>query len=124
MLAQGITANLMSLGGIAVAIGAMVDAAIIGVENVHRRLAEWERSGASGAKRGSESRETVITRALQEVGPSLFFALLVITVSFVPIFALEGEAGRLFKPLAFTKTYAMAFAALLSITIADRKSVV
>jgi Cu(I)/Ag(I) efflux system membrane protein CusA/SilA len=121
MLAQGITANLMSLGGIAVAIGAMVDAAIIGVENVHRRLAQWERAGE--AERGLEPRATVITRALQEVGPSLFFALLVITVSFLPIFALEGEAGRLFKPLAFTKTYAMAFAAILSVTLAPALAV-
>jgi len=117
MLAQGITANLMSLGGIAVAIGAMVDAAIIGVENVHRRLSAWERTGEV------EPRATVITRALQEVGPSLFFALLVITVSFLPIFALEGEAGRLFKPLAFTKTYAMACAAILSVTLAPALAV-
>jgi Cu(I)/Ag(I) efflux system membrane protein CusA/SilA len=121
MLAQGITANLMSLGGIAVAIGAMVDAAIIGVENVHRRLAQWERAGE--AERGLEPRAAVIPRALQEVGPSLFFALLVITVSFLPIFALEGEAGRLFKPLAFTKTYAMAFAAILSVTLAPALAV-
>ena len=108
---QGLTANIMSLGGIAVAIGAMVDASIIVVENVHRRLLEWERAG-----RG-EAREAVILRAMQEVGPSLFFALLVITVSFLPIFALEGTEGRLFKPLAFTKTYAMGFAALLSVTL-------
>jgi Cu(I)/Ag(I) efflux system membrane protein CusA/SilA len=117
MLQQGITANLMSLGGIAVAIGAMVDAAIIGVENVHRRLAAWERAGSPG------ERTAVIVRALQEVGPSLFFALLVITVSFLPIFALSGEAGRLFKPLAFTKTYAMGFAALLSVTLAPALAV-
>jgi Cu(I)/Ag(I) efflux system membrane protein CusA/SilA len=117
MLQQGITANIMSLGGVAVAIGAMVDAAIIGVENVHRRLGAWERAGSPGR------REPVIIRALQEVGPSLFFALLVITVSFLPIFALEGESGRLFKPLAFTKTYAMAFAALLSVTLAPALAV-
>ena len=108
---QGLTANIMSLGGIAVAIGAMVDASIIVVENVHRRLHEWERGGSG------EARDAVIVRAMQEVGPSLFFALLVITVSFLPIFALEGTEGRLFKPLAFTKTYAMGFAALLSVTL-------
>ncbi len=117
MLQQGLTANIISLGGIAVAIGAMVDAAIIGVENVHSRLAAWEREGSHGA------RAAVVAGALQEVGPSLFFALAVITVSFLPIFALEGEAGRLFKPLAFTKTYAMAFAALLSVTLAPALAV-
>jgi len=111
MLHQGLGANIMSLGGIAIAIGAMVDAAIIVVENVHERLAEWERAGRPRA------REQVILAAMQEVGPSLFFALLVITVSFLPIFALEGSEGRLFKPLAFTKTYAMGFAAVLSVTL-------
>lgn len=111
MAAQGLTANVMSLGGIAVAIGAMVDASIIVVENVHRRLHEWERAGRPGR------RQAAIVAAMQEVGPSLFFALLVITVSFLPIFALEGAEGRLFRPLAFTKTYAMAFAALLSVTL-------
>jgi len=118
MLQQGITANIMSLGGVAVAIGAMVDAAIIGVENVHRRLAAWERAGSPGP------RNEVTVRALQEVGPSLFFALLVITVSFLPIFALDGESGRLFRPLAFTKTYAMGFAALLSVTLAPALAVI
>ncbi len=108
---QGLTANIMSLGGLAVAIGAMVDASIIVVENVHRRLHEWEAGGRAGP------REAVILRAMQEVGPSLFFALLVITVSFLPIFALQGAEGRLFSPLAFTKTYAMAAAALLSVTL-------
>jgi Cu(I)/Ag(I) efflux system membrane protein CusA/SilA len=111
MLYQGLTANIMSLGGIAVAIGAMVDASIIVVENVHKRLEEWERAGRAGA------REAVILHAMQEVGPSLFFALLVITVSFLPIFTLESTEGRLFKPLAFTKTYAMGFAAVLSVTL-------
>jgi Cu(I)/Ag(I) efflux system membrane protein CusA/SilA len=111
MLYQGLTANIMSLGGIAVAIGAMVDASIILVENVHKRLEEWEASGARG------SRNAVIVGAMQEVGPSVFFALLVITVSFLPIFTLEATEGRLFKPLAFTKTYAMGFAALLSATL-------
>jgi Cu(I)/Ag(I) efflux system membrane protein CusA/SilA len=111
MLYQGLNANIMSLGGIAVAIGAMVDAAIIVVENVHKRLEGWEAAGYPG------ERAEVILRAMQEVGPSIFFALLVITVSFLPIFALEGTEGRLFKPLAFTKTYAMGFAAVLSVTL-------
>ena len=111
MLYQGLTANIMSLGGIAVAIGAMVDASIIVVENCHKRLEEWEHEGRPG------SREAVLLAAMQEVGPSLFFALLVITVSFLPIFALEATEGRLFKPLAFTKTYAMGFAAVLSVTL-------
>ncbi len=111
MFYQGLTANIMSLGGIAVAIGAMVDASIIVVENVHKRLEEWEAAGRR------EPRNTVILCAIQEVGPSLFFALLVITVSFLPIFTLEATEGRLFRPLAFTKTYAMGFAALLSVTL-------
>ncbi len=111
MLYQGLNANIMSLGGIAVAIGAMVDAAIIVVENVHKRLEGWE-AGGRPSDRGE-----VILRAMQEVGPSIFFALLVITVSFLPIFALEGTEGRLFKPLAFTKTYSMGFAAILSVTL-------
>jgi Cu(I)/Ag(I) efflux system membrane protein CusA/SilA len=111
MLYQGLTANIMSLGGIAVAIGAMVDASIIVVENAHKRLEEWEREGRPG------SRGAVVLAAMQEVGPSLFFALLVITVSFLPIFTLEATEGRLFKPLAFTKTYAMGFAAVLSVTL-------
>ena len=111
MHVQGITANIMSLGGLAVAIGAMVDASIILVENVHKRLEEWERTGER------EPRRDVIIHAMQEVGPSVFFALLVITVSFVPIFAFQSLEGRLFKPLAFTKTYAMGAAALLSVTL-------
>src|SRR6185436_3946481 len=111
MLYQGLNANIMSLGGIAVAIGAMVDAAIIVVENVHKRLEAWEAAARPG------ERSDVILAAMQEVGPSIFFALLVITVSFLPIFALEGTEGRLFKPLAFTKTYAMGFAAVLSVTL-------
>ena len=111
MVHQGLTANIMSLGGIAVAIGAMVDASIILVENVHKRLEEWDQGGRSG------ERNAVILHAMQEVGPSVFFALLVITVSFMPIFTLEATEGRLFKPLAFTKTYAMGFAAILSVTL-------
>ncbi len=113
MYHQKLNANIMSLGGIAVAIGAMVDASIILVENVHKRLEEWEASD----ERGGRSRSQVVLAALQEVGPSVFFALCVITVSFLPIFTLEATAGRLFKPLAFTKTYAMGFAALLSVTL-------
>ena len=108
MHAIGVGSNIMSLGGIAIAIGAMVDAAIVMVENAHKRL---ERAG-SGA-----SRVEVIVAAAQEVGPALFFSLLVITVSFLPIFTLEAQEGRLFKPLAYTKTFAMAAAALLSITL-------
>ena len=109
MFYQGLTANIMSLGGIAVAIGAMVDAAIVIIDNVHKRL--------QGETAGGESRTRAIIEAMQEVGPSIFFSLLIITVSFVPVFALEGTEGRLFKPLAFTKTYSMFFAALLSVTL-------
>ena len=105
---QGLTLNIMSLGGIAVAIGTMVDAGIVMVENAHRHLA---RHG------GRRPHWQIIAGAAREVGPSLFFALLVITVSFMPVFTLEAQEGRLFKPLAFTKTYAMAAAALLSVTL-------
>ena len=105
---QGLTLNIMSLGGIAVAIGTMVDAGIVMVENAHRQLA---RHG------GRRPHWQIIAGAAREVGPSLFFALLVITVSFMPVFTLEAQEGRLFKPLAFTKTYAMAAAALLSVTL-------
>ncbi len=108
MHAQGINANIMSLGGIAIAIGAMVDAAIVMVENAHRHL---ERDG------GRLPHSRIVTRAAVEVGPTLFFALLVVTISFLPIFALEAQEGRLFRPLAFTKTYAMAAAAALSVTL-------
>ncbi|MGE0624770.1 MAG: efflux RND transporter permease subunit [Pseudomonadales bacterium] len=110
MFYQGLTANIMSLGGIAVAIGAMVDAAIVIIDNIHKRL-----QGDSHLT--GESRTRAIIEAMQEVGPSIFFSLLIITVSFVPVFALEGTEGRLFKPLAFTKTYSMFFAALLSVTL-------
>jgi Cu(I)/Ag(I) efflux system membrane protein CusA/SilA len=116
MYYQGLTANIMSLGGIAVAIGAMVDAAIAIVENVHRRLSLWQ-AGNVGAEEKARSRTEVTIDAMQEVGPTIFFALLIITASFVPVFALEGQEGRLFKPLAFTKTYSMFFAALLSVTL-------
>ncbi len=108
MYAQGLNANIMSLGGIAIAIGTMVDSAIIMVENAHKHL---ER------EHGDKPRSRIIVEAAQEVGPTIFFALLVITVSFAPVFTLQEQAGRLFKPLAFTKTYAMAMAALLSVTL-------
>jgi Cu(I)/Ag(I) efflux system membrane protein CusA/SilA len=111
MAHQGLTANIMSLGGIAVAIGAMVDASIILIENIHKRLDAWERGGRTTA------RVDAIITAMQEVGPSIFFSLLVITVSFIPVFTLEGVEGRLFRPLAFTKTYSMGFAAVLSVTL-------
>jgi Cu(I)/Ag(I) efflux system membrane protein CusA/SilA len=109
MFYQGLTINIMSLGGIAVAIGAMIDAAIVIIDNIHKRL--------HGKTLIGEPRTKMIIEAMQEVGPSIFFSLLIITVSFVPVFALEGTEGRLFKPLAFTKTYSMFFAALLSITL-------
>jgi Cu(I)/Ag(I) efflux system membrane protein CusA/SilA len=101
MHSLNLTSNIMSLGGIAIAIGAMVDAAIIMVENAHKRLEHWEESGRPG------SRADVLIDAAKEVGKPLFFSLLIITVSFLPIFTLEGQEGRLFKPLAFTKTFAM-----------------
>src|SRR5512133_903267 len=106
---QGISSNIMSLGGIAIAIGAMVDAAIIMIENAHKHI---ERDG------GKKAHWQIIRDASIEVGPTLFYSLLVITVSFIPVFALQAQEGRLFKPLAFTKTYSMAAAALLSVTLA------
>ena len=105
---QGLNVNIMSLGGIAVAIGTMVDAGIVMVENAHKHLAR---------NLGRRPHWEVIAEAAKEVGPALFFALLVITISFLPVFTLEAQEGRLFKPLAFTKTYAMAAAALLSVTL-------
>jgi Cu(I)/Ag(I) efflux system membrane protein CusA/SilA len=107
-----LTSNIMSLGGIAIAIGAMVDAAIVMVENAHKRLEQWEEAGRPG------DRTEVLIESAKEVGKPLFFSLLIITVSFLPIFTLEAQEGRLFQPLAFTKTFAMFFAALLSITLA------
>ncbi|MGH8514316.1 MAG: efflux RND transporter permease subunit, partial [Gammaproteobacteria bacterium] len=109
MHAQGINANIMSLGGIAIAIGAMVDAAIVMIENVHKHM---ERAEVT-----QENRWQVMLEASREVGPPLFFSLLVITLSFLPVFALEAQEGRLFKPLAYTKTYAMAASAGLAITL-------
>jgi copper/silver efflux system protein len=108
MKALGLSSNIMSLGGIAIAIGAMVDAAIVMIENAHKHIERLK---------PGESRTQAIVDAAVEVGPSLFFSLLIITVSFLPIFALEAQEGRLFQPLAFTKTFAMAAAALLSVTL-------
>jgi Cu(I)/Ag(I) efflux system membrane protein CusA/SilA len=107
-----LTSNIMSLGGIAIAIGAMVDAAIVMVENAHKRLERWEAEGRQG------DRSQVIIEAAKEVGKPLFYSLLIITVSFLPVFTLEAQEGRLFSPLAFTKTFAMFFASFLSITLA------
>ncbi|MBI5739368.1 MAG: efflux RND transporter permease subunit [Nitrospirae bacterium] len=107
----GVTSNIMSLSGIAIAIGAMVDASIIMVENAHKKLEEWEHDGRPG------NRTDVIIEAAKEVGPSLFFSLLVITVGFLPVFTLQAQAGRLFKPLAYTKTFAMLFSSFLAVTI-------
>jgi Cu(I)/Ag(I) efflux system membrane protein CusA/SilA len=107
----GVTSNIMSLGGIAIAIGAMVDAAIVVVEQTHKKLELWEAEG-----RPRDYHEVVV-EAVKEVGPASFFSLLVIAVSFMPIFTLEAQEGRLFKPLAFTKNFAMAIAALLAITL-------
>jgi Cu(I)/Ag(I) efflux system membrane protein CusA/SilA len=112
-----ITSNVMSLAGIAIAIGAMVDAVIVMIENAHKRLEQSEQDRRDG-KRETESRVAVIIRAAQEVGKPLFFSLLIITVSFLPVFSLEAQEGRLFKPLAWTKTAAMFFASLVSITVA------
>jgi Cu(I)/Ag(I) efflux system membrane protein CusA/SilA len=119
MGAQHLTANIMSLGGIAVAIGAMVDASIIIIENIHKKLDDWERGErlATPPAERAASRLAAMITAMQEVGPAIFFSLLVITVSFIPIFTLEGTEGRLFKPLAFTKTYSMGFAAVLAVTL-------
>lgn len=106
---MGINSNIMSLGGIAIAIGAMVDASIVLVENAHKRLEH---------KRPGENHTELIISAIQEVGPAIFYSLLIITVSFLPIFALTGQGGRMFTPLAYTKTFAMFFAAVLAITLA------
>jgi Cu(I)/Ag(I) efflux system membrane protein CusA/SilA len=114
MRLQGINANIMSLGGIAIAIGAMVDAAVVMIENVHRHL---EAAQAKGGRLDDAARWRIVADASAEVGPALFFSLLIITLSFLPIFALEAQEGRLFAPLAFTKTYAMAAAAGISVTL-------
>ncbi|MFY9973354.1 MAG: efflux RND transporter permease subunit [Chromatiaceae bacterium] len=112
---QGINANIMSLGGIAIAIGAMVDAAIVMIENAHKHLERYRQAHGHGPK--GQEHWTVITNAAVEVGPALFFSLLIITLSFLPVFTLEAQEGRLFAPLAYTKTYAMAAAAGLAVTV-------
>jgi len=120
MNAQGITANIMSLGGIAIAIGAMVDASIVMMENVHKHFERFhQQQGFDDNNRQLTNKERwqVIAVASKEVGPALFFSLLIITISFIPVFSLQAQEGKLFTPLAFTKTYAMAAAALLSITL-------
>jgi len=116
MKSQGVDANIMSLGGIAIAIGAMVDAAVVMIENAHKRLERWAHDHPGDTLDG-ETRWRVITEAAAEVGPALFFSLLIITLSFIPVFTLQAQEGRLFRPLAFTKTYAMAAAAILSVTL-------
>ena len=113
---QGVNANIMSLGGIAIAIGAMVDAAVVMIENAHKHLERWSHDHPDQTLEG-EARWAVIADAAAEVGPALFFSLLIITLSFIPVFTLEAQEGRLFSPLAFTKTYAMAAAAGLSATL-------
>jgi len=112
---QGVNANIMSLGGIAIAIGAMVDASIVMVENVHKHIEAFETE--HGRRPSVSERWTLVSESATEVGPALFFSLIVITLSFVPVFTLEAQEGRLFSPLAFTKTYAMAAAAGLSVTL-------
>src|SRR5215813_11293435 len=113
---QGVNANIMSLGGIAIAIGAMVDAAVVMIENAHKHIEAWHHDHPHQTLTGAEQWR-VIGDAAAQVGPALFFSLLVITLSFIPVFALEAQEGRLFSPLAFTKTYAMAAAAGLSVTL-------
>jgi Cu(I)/Ag(I) efflux system membrane protein CusA/SilA len=113
---QGINANIMSLGGIAIAIGAMVDAAVVMIENAHKKVEAWHAAHPGESLKG-EHHWHVMTEAAAEVGPALFFCLLIITLSFIPVFTLEAQEGRLFGPLAFTKTYAMAAAAGLSVTL-------
>ncbi len=118
MKIQGLNANIMSLGGIAIAIGAMVDGAIVVVENLHKHLHQHSANAkATSYRLSAAKRWELVIRSTSEVGPALFFALLIITVSFIPVFALEAQEGRLFAPLAFTKTYAMAAAAALAITL-------
>lgn len=113
---QGINANIMSLGGIAIAIGAMVDAAVVMIENAHKKIEAWHHAHPGEELKGSQHWQ-VITQAATEVGPALFFCLLIITLSFIPVFTLEAQEGRLFGPLAFTKTWSMAAAAGLSVTL-------
>ncbi len=108
MRIQGLGANIMSLGGIAISIGVLVDASVIMVENAHKHYEEW---------RGERSHFEIILRSAQEVGPTLFFSLLLITVCFIPVFTLQAQEGRLFRPLAFTKTYSLAMAAIVAVTV-------
>jgi Cu(I)/Ag(I) efflux system membrane protein CusA/SilA len=113
---QGVNANVMSLGGIAIAIGAMVDAAVVMIENAHKHIEAWRHANPGQALKG-EDQWRVVGDAAVEVGPALFFSLLIITLSFIPVFTLEAQEGRLFSPLAYTKTYAMAAAAGLAVTL-------
>jgi Cu(I)/Ag(I) efflux system membrane protein CusA/SilA len=113
---QGVNANIMSLGGIAIAIGAMVDAAVVMIENAHKRIERWKHDHPDEKLQG-DAHWRVIGDAAAEVGPALFFSLLIITLSFIPVFTLEAQEGRLFSPLAFTKTYSMAAAAGLAVTL-------
>ncbi len=113
---QGVNANVMSLGGIAIAIGAMVDAAVVMIENAHKHIERWHHANTDRKLQGDDQWR-VVGDAAAEVGPALFFSLLIITLSFIPVFTLEAQEGRLFAPLAFTKTYAMAAAAGLSVTL-------
>jgi len=113
---QGVNANIMSLGGIAIAIGAMVDAAVVMIENAHKHIERWQHAHPDTALKGDEQWR-VIGESAAEVGPALFFSLLIITLSFIPVFTLEAQEGRLFAPLAFTKTYAMAASAILAVTL-------
>ncbi|OGB17016.1 MAG: cation transporter [Burkholderiales bacterium RIFCSPHIGHO2_12_FULL_67_38] len=116
MQQQGVNANIMSLGGIAIAIGAMVDAAVVMIENAHKHLERWAHEHPGHTLDG-EPRWRVVGEAAAEVGPALFFSLLIITLSFIPVFTLQAQEGRLFAPLAYTKTYAMAAAAGLAVTL-------
>ena len=113
---QGVNANIMSLGGIAIAIGAMVDAAVVMIENAHKHIEAWHHQHHD-QKLDGDRRWSVIADAAAEVGPALFFCLLIITLSFIPVFTLEAQEGRLFSPLAFTKSYAMAASAGLAVTL-------
>jgi copper/silver efflux system protein len=116
MYYQGVNANIMSLGGIAIAVGAMVDAAVVMIENAHKHIERWNHAHAGKMLHGAEQWR-VVGEAAAEVGPALFFSLMIITLSFIPVFTLEAQEGRLFSPLAFTKTYAMAAAAGLAVTL-------
>ncbi|WP_068875195.1 MULTISPECIES: efflux RND transporter permease subunit [unclassified Phenylobacterium] len=116
MRVQGVNANIMSLGGIAIAVGAMVDAAVVMIENAHKHIEQWEHEHPGEKLKGAEHWR-VVTEAAAQVGPALFLSLVIITLSFVPVFTLQAQEGRLFKPLAFTKSYSMAGAAILSITL-------